>query len=227
MASHDGLGTENGLTPPGRDEASAAMDIVCLDLEGVLIPEIWMAFAEKSGIEALKRTTRDEPDYDVLMQYRLDILAGESFGIADIRAVIDTLDPLPGAVEFVDWLRSHTRTIILSDTFEEFAGPLMAKLGFPTLFCHNLEIADDGRITGYRLRQPDQKRKAVRALQGLNFRVFAAGDSYNDRTMLLAADRGFLFRPPDSLIADEPQLPVAREHAELRALLEEVMAVPT
>ncbi|MGJ3243077.1 MAG: bifunctional phosphoserine phosphatase/homoserine phosphotransferase ThrH [Opitutales bacterium] len=199
------------------------MDIVCLDLEGVLIPEIWMAFADKTGIAALKRTTRDEPDYDVLMQYRLDILAGESYGIADIREVIDTLEPLPGAVAFVDWLRSRTRTIILSDTFEEFAGPLMAKLGFPTLFCHNLEIAEDGRIAGYRLRQPDQKQQAVRAFQGLNFRVFAAGDSYNDRTMLLAADRGFLFRPPDSLVADEPQLPVARDHSELRALLEEAI----
>ena len=148
------------------------MNIVCLDLEGVLIPEIWIAFAEKTGIEALKRTTRDEPDYDVLMRYRLDILDKEGFKLADIEEVIGTLDPLPGATEFVSWVTSQTRLVILSDTFSQFAGPLMAKLGNPTLFCHDLVIDDDGRIADYRLRLKDHKRKAVEAFKALNFDTF-------------------------------------------------------
>ncbi|MFW5883181.1 MAG: bifunctional phosphoserine phosphatase/homoserine phosphotransferase ThrH, partial [Verrucomicrobiota bacterium] len=193
---------------------------VCLDLEGVLIPEMWVAFAEATGVEALKRTTRDEPDYDVLMRYRLDVLAEHSYTLADIQEVVSTLRPLDGAREFIHWLRARARVIILSDTFEEFAGPLMAQLDFPTLFCHNLEIGDDGKIANYCLRQPDQKRKAVLALRGLNFDILAAGDSYNDLTMLQTADHGFLFRPPASLVEEHPEFPVAKDHAELRQLLE-------
>ena len=196
------------------------MNILCLDLEGVLIPEIWIAFAEKTGIEALKRTTRDEPCYDTLMRYRLDILDREGFKLADIESVIDTLDPLPGAQEFVKWATSKTRLVILSDTFSQFAGPLMAKLGYPTLFCHDLVIDDDGRIADYRLRLPDHKRKAVAAFKELNFSTFAAGDSYNDLTMIDEADNRSLFRPPERLIAERPELPVARDHAELQAIIE-------
>lgn len=195
------------------------MDIVCLDLEGVLLPEFWIAVAEATGIEALKRTTRDEPDYDVLMRYRLELLARHGLTIDAIHAAICDLEPLPGAVEFTQWLTATTRLIILSDTFAQFAAPLMAKLGNPTLFCHELAIDAQGRITDYCLRQPDQKRKAVQALQSLNFRVIAAGDSWNDLTMLQSADHAILFRPPLSLREAEPTLPVAQTHAELKALL--------
>jgi phosphoserine/homoserine phosphotransferase len=193
------------------------MNIVCLDLEGVLIPEIWIAFAEKTGIDALKRTTRDEPDYDVLMRYRLDILDREGFKLKDIEAVIGTLDPLPGAENFVRWVTSQTRLVILSDTFRQFAGPLMAKLGYPTLFCHDLLIDATGRIADYELRLKDHKRKAVEAFKGLNFKTFAAGDSYNDLSMIDAADDRCLFCPPQRLIDERPELPVAFDHAELRA----------
>lgn len=199
------------------------MNIVCLDLEGVLIPEIWIAFAEKTGIDALKRTTRDEPDYDVLMRYRLDILDREGFKLADIEAVIDTLEPLPGAQEFVSWVTSQTRLVILSDTFSQFAGPLMAKLGHPTLFCHDLLIDDAGRIADYRLRLQDHKRKAVEAFRTLNFATFAAGDSYNDLTMIENADDKCLFRPPQRLIDERPDLAVARDHEELRAYIEAIL----
>ena len=195
------------------------MNIVCLDLEGVLIPEIWIAFAEKTKIEALKRTTRDEPDYDVLMRYRLDILDKEGFKLADIEEVIGTLDPLPGAVEFVEWVTSQTRLVILSDTFSQFAGPLMAKLGNPTLFCHDLVIDDDGRIADYRLRLKDHKRKAVEAFKALNFETFAAGDSYNDLTMIDTADNKCLFRPPRRLIDERPDLSVATDHTGLRSVI--------
>ncbi len=200
------------------------MNIVCLDLEGVLIPEIWIAFAEKTGIEALKRTTRDEPDYDVLMRYRLDILDREGLKLRDIEEVIGTLDPLPGAVEFVRWVTSETRLVILSDTFSQFAGPLMAKLGHPTLFCHDLVIADDGRISDYRLRLKDHKRKAVEAFQALNFGTFAAGDSYNDLSMIEKADHKCLFRPPQRLIDERPDLAVANDHTKLRANIEKVLS---
>lgn len=199
------------------------MNMACLDLEGVLIPEIWIAFADAAGIPELKRTTRDEPDYDVLMQYRIDILNQHDCRIRDIEQVIDTLSPLGGAAEFLAWLESETRVIILSDTFAEFAGPLMKQLNYPTLFCHNLEIDADGRVTGYKLRQPDQKQKAVRALQGLNFRIVAAGDSYNDLTMLKAADAAILFRPPQSLVEEYPDFPVATEHSRLRELFTELL----
>lgn len=196
------------------------MNIVCLDLEGVLIPEIWIAFAETTGIEALKRTTRDEPCYDTLMRYRLDILDKEGFKLSDIEAVIGTLDPLPGAAEFVEWVSSQTRLVILSDTFSQFAGPLMAKLGNPTLFCHDLEIDSEGRIADYRLRLADHKRRAVEAFQALNFDTFAAGDSYNDLSMIEVANHKALFCPPERLIEERPDLPVATTHPELRALIE-------
>jgi phosphoserine/homoserine phosphotransferase len=199
------------------------MNIVCLDLEGVLIPEIWIAFAQKTGIEALKRTTRDEPDYNVLMRYRLDILDKEGFKLTDIEDVICSLDPLPGAPEFVDWLRSQTRLVILSDTFRQFVGPLMAKLGHPTLFCHDLVVDDTGRIADYTLRLADHKRKAVEAFKALNFTTFAAGDSYNDLSMIDVADDRALYCPPERLITERPDLPVARDHRELRKIIESTL----
>lgn len=195
------------------------MNFLCLDLEGVLIPEIWIAFAEKTGLESLKRTTRDEPDYDRLMQYRLDILDENGFTLSQIHDVIDSLDPLPGAQEFVEWAKSESRLVILSDTFQEFAGPLMAKLGYPTLFCHNLEVDSKDRITGYQLRLKDHKKKAVEAFQALNFEVCAAGDSYNDLSMLKTANSGIFFMPPDSIVEENPEIPVARTHSELREIL--------
>lgn len=197
------------------------MNIVCLDLEGVLIPEIWIAFAEKTGIDALRRTTRDEPDYDTLMRYRLDILDKEGFKLADIEEVIGTLNPLPGAKEFVEWVTSKTRLIILSDTFTQFAGPLMAKLGNPTLFCHELVVDPDNRIADYKLRLKDHKRKAVEAFRKLNFNTIAAGDSYNDLSMIDCADKGILFCPPERLTAERPELPVAKSHAELQSIIAE------
>ena len=196
------------------------MNIVCLDLEGVLIPEIWIAFAEKTGIEELKRTTRDEPCYDTLMRYRLDILDHHQFKLADIEAVISTLDPLPGAVNFVKWVSAKTRFVILSDTFSQFAGPLMTKLGNPTLFCHELIIDDTNRIADYQLRIPDHKRKAVEAFKTLNFSTFAAGDSYNDLAMIDVADHKSLFCPPERLVLERPELPVASTHDELREIIE-------
>jgi len=191
--------------------------LACLDLEGVLVPEIWINVAERTGIPALRRTTRDEPDYDKLMRGRLAILDEHELTLHDIQAVIDTMAPLEGAEAFLAWLRDRTQVIILSDTFAQFAAPLMRKLGFPTLFCHTLEVAQSGRITGYKLRIDDGKRRAVEALRALNFRVVAAGDSYNDTSMLGAADAGILFRPPANVIADFPQFPVTTTYAELRA----------
>ena len=194
--------------------------IVAMDLEGVLVPEIWINVAERTGIEALRRTTRDEPCYDTLMRYRLDILDKEGIDISTIQEVIAGLDPLPGAVEYVEWVREQTQLIILSDTFYQFAGPLMAKLGFPTLFCHSLEINDQGRITGYKLRMPDQKRASVEAFRSLNFRVIAFGDSYNDTTMLTAADKGVLFRPSEATAKDFPHFDVIQSHGEIRSEVE-------
>ena len=199
------------------------MNIVCLDLEGVLIPEIWIAFAQKTGIEALKRTTRDEPDYNVLMRYRLDILDKEGFKLADIEDVICSLEPLPGAQEFVDWARSQTRLVILSDTFRQFVGPLMTKLGHPTLFCHDLVVDETGRISDYSLRLADHKRKAVEAFKALNFTTFAAGDSYNDLSMIDVADERALYCPPERLTIERPELPVARDHRELRKIIEDIL----
>lgn len=188
--------------------------VVTLDMEGVLVPEIWIAFAEKTGIEGLKRTTRDEPDYDVLMRYRLDLLNEHNLKLSDIQEVIGTLAPLDGAREFMDELRTLTQVIILSDTFEQFAQPLMRQLNWPTLFCHRLIVEDD-KILNYQLRQPDQKRKAVAALKGLNYKVFAAGDSYNDTTMLGEADKGFLFKSPQNVIEEFPQYPAETEYEKL------------
>jgi len=191
--------------------------VACLDLEGVLVPEIWINVATKTGIEELKRTTRDEPDYDVLMRYRLEILDRHALTLGDIQDVIATITPLDGAAAFLDWLRTEAQVVILSDTFAEFAKPLMAQLGYPCLFCHSLEVEASGRISNYRLRIADGKRKAVQAFKQLNFSVVAAGDSYNDTTMLSEAHAGILFRPPDNVIQDFPQFPVTRTYDELQA----------
>jgi phosphoserine / homoserine phosphotransferase len=191
------------------------MQVVCLDLEGVLVPEIWIKFAEKTGIEALKATTRDIPDYDELMQQRLRLLDENHLDLAAIQAVIAELSPMPGAREFLDSLREKFQVIILSDTFYEFASPLMAQLAWPTLFCHKLEVSGDGRVTDYLLRQKDPKRQSVKALKQLQYTVFAAGDSYNDTTMLEEADAGFLFRAPQNVIDEFPQYKVTNEYTEL------------
>lgn len=196
------------------------MHIACLDLEGVLVPEIWIGVAERTGIEELALTTRDIPDYDELMGRRLALLRRHGLCLDDIQAVIAELHPLDGAGEFLDWLRARSQVIILSDTFYEFAAPLMARLGWPTLFCHHLEINADGVIEHYRLRQRDPKRQAVRALQDLNFKVIAAGDSYNDVTMLAQADAGILFRPPVRVIEEFPRFPVTNDYRQLRAAFE-------
>lgn len=194
--------------------------IACLDLEGVLVPEIWINVAAATGIDALKRTTRDEPDYDKLMRGRLQILDQHDLKLADIQRVIGQMQPLDGALEFLRWLRSRFQVIILSDTFDEFAAPLMSQLDNPCLFCNSLVVDPSGRVTDYRLRIRDGKRKAVMALKLLNFNVVAAGDSYNDTTMLTEADAGILFRPPDNVIRDFPQFPVTRTYDELRAAFE-------
>ena len=193
--------------------------IVTLDLEGVLVPEIWIAVAEQTGIETLRRTTRDEPDYDVLMRYRLDILDEHGLKLSDIQGVIDDLSPLPGAREFLDTLRARAQVIILSDTFLQFANPLMRQLGWPTLFCNHLEIVDD-RVAGYHLRQPDQKRQSVLALKSLNYTIISAGDSYNDTTMLAEADKGILFRAPANVKAEFSQFPAVEEYSDLMAEIE-------
>ncbi len=198
------------------------MELLCLDLEGVLIPEIWINFAKKTGIQALEATTRDIPDYDVLMTQRLRILKEHNLGLPDIQAVIDDMGPLPGAKEFVEWARTHFQLIILSDTFYEFAHPLMRQLGWPTLFCHKLEVNEQGFITDYKLRQPDQKRQSVKAFHQLNFRVIAAGDSYNDTTMLGEADHGFLFDSPENVIAEFPQFPAIHGYAALKEAIRSV-----
>jgi phosphoserine / homoserine phosphotransferase len=195
------------------------VNIVCLDLEGVLVPEVWISFAERTGISELRLTTRDIPDYDQLMQGRIRILAEHKLGLAQIQEVVSALEPMEGAREFLDRLRQDFQVIILSDTFYEFGMPLMRKLGMPTLFCHKLEVAKDGTITGYRLRQPDPKRKAVAALKDLNFGVVAAGDSYNDTSMLSEADGGVLFRAPANVVREFPQFPVTTTYAELEAAL--------
>jgi phosphoserine/homoserine phosphotransferase len=200
------------------------MLVVCLDLEGVLVPEIWIAFAERTGIPAFRRTTRDEPDYDKLMRYRIALLREHGLRLPDIQRVIGGMQPLPGAREFLDDLRARHQVLILSDTFYEFADPLMRQLGRPTLFCHRLIADADGRVVDYRLRQSDQKRQAVLALKGLNFKVIAAGDSYNDTAMLGAADAGFFIHPPESIAAQFPQFAVTRSFDELKAALDEAAA---
>ena len=192
------------------------MQIACLDLEGVLVPEIWINVAERTGIEALRATTRDIPDYDVLMQQRLRLLGEHNLKLSDIQEVIAGMGPMDGAKDFLDDLRENFQVIILSDTFYEFAAPLMKQLGHPTLLCHRLGIDDEGRVVEYHLRMPDQKREAVKALHGLNFQVIAAGDSYNDTSMLEEADVGFLFHAPDNVIAEFPQFPAVDTYADLQ-----------
>ena len=196
------------------------MQVVCLDLEGVLIPEIWIAFAERTGIAEFRRTTRDEPDYDKLMRWRLGLLRQHGLKLADIQAVIAGMAPMDGARDFLDDLRSRFQVIILSDTFYEFADPMMVQLGRPTLFCHKLVVDADGFVADYRLRQPNQKFHAVNALKSLNYQVIAAGDSYNDTGMLGAADAGFFIHPPESIVAQFPQYPVNRSYAELKASID-------
>lgn len=192
------------------------MRIACLDLEGVLIPEIWVALAARTGIDALRETTRENPDYDGLMRQRLALLDVHGLKLVDIQAAVAEMAPLDGAADFLDWLRARAQVVILSDVFYELAAPLMRQLGYPTLLCHHLECDEAGRVSGYRLRQPDAKRKAVRAFQGLNFHVVAVGDSYNDTAMLAQAEAGILFRPPDNVAREFPDFPVTRDYDELR-----------
>ena len=195
------------------------MNIVCLDLEGVLVPEIWVAFAQASGIPELERTTRDEPDYNKLMDFRLDVLREHGLGLKEIQEVIATIDPMPGAKEFLDELRSLTQVIILSDTFEQFAAPLMKKLGWPTIFCNTLEVAPDGTITGFRMRCEQTKLTTVKGLQSIGYKTIASGDSYNDLGMIRASKAGFLFRSTDQIKADNPDLPAFDTYDDLLAAI--------
>ena len=199
------------------------MNVVCLDMEGVLVPEIWIAFAEASGIPELKRTTRDEPDYDKLMTWRLGILKEHGLGLKEIQATIATIDPLPGAKEFLDKLRSETQVIILSDTFEQFAKPLMEKLGWPTIFCNTLEVGENGEITGYKMRCEKSKLTTVKALQSCGFDTIAAGDSFNDLGMIQASKAGFLFKSTAQIKADYPDLPAYEEFPDLLAAIRGAM----
>ena len=195
------------------------MNIVCLDMEGVLVPEIWIAFAEESGIPELKKTTRDEPNYDKLMKYRLNILKEHGLGLKEVQATIAKIDPMPGAKEFLDELRSVTQVIILSDTFTQFAGPLMEKLGLPTIFCNTLEVADDGEITGFKMRVENSKLTTVKALQSIGFETIASGDSFNDLGMIKASKAGFLFKSTEQIKADNPNIPAFEEYDELLAAI--------
>ena len=200
------------------------MRIVCLDLEGVLVPEIWIEFSKRTGIPELRRTTRDEPDYDKLMNFRLDLLRKHNLGLPDIQKVISEMGPMPGAREFLDQLRERYEVIILSDTFYEFAHPLMRQLAWPTLFCHSLETDANGVVVNYRLRMPEQKREAVKRFREMNFTVVAAGDSYNDTAMLGEAHAGILFHAPENVIREFPQFKVTDTYAELRAAIDEASA---
>ena len=195
------------------------MKLVCLDLEGVLVPEIWIAFAEETGLEELKKTTRDEPDYDKLMQYRLDILAENNLGLEQIQNTIEKIDPFPGAIEFLNELRELTQVVIISDTFSEFAKPLMKKLGYPTLFCNDLEVADDGKITGIKMRLEDSKLNTVKAFQLAGCETIASGDSFNDLGMIKQSQHGFLFRSTESIKKDYPEVPAFEEYYELLAAI--------
>ena len=199
------------------------MNIVCLDLEGVLVPEIWIAFAEASGIPELKRTTRDEPDYDKLMKWRLGILKEHGLGLKEIQETIAKIDPIPGAKEFLDELRSITQVIIISDTFSQFAGPLMKKLGYPTIFCNSLEVADNGEITGFKMRVENSKYTTVKALQSIGFQTIASGDSHNDLGMIQASKAGFLFRSTEQIKADHPELPAYETYDELLTAIKDAM----
>jgi phosphoserine/homoserine phosphotransferase len=196
------------------------MHIVCSDLEGVFVPEIWINVAEKTGIDELKLTTRDISDYDVLMIKRLDILKQNKLKLKDIQDVIYEMEPLPGALEFLNWLRSQTQVIVVSDTYVQFTGPLMKKLGYPTLFCHTLEVSENNSVTGYKLRQKDGKKKTVQALRSLKYNIIAMGDSYNDIDMLKEADMGILFCPPQNVMDEFPELPVTTDYGQVRQILE-------
>ena len=200
------------------------MNIVCLDLEGVLVPEIWIAFAEATGIPELKRTTRDEPDYDKLMKYRIDILKQHNLGLKEIQDTIRKIDPLPGAKEFLDELRSCCQTIILSDTFTQFAAPLMEKLGQPTIFCNTLEVAPSGEITGFKMRVENSKYTTVKALQSIGYETIASGDSFNDLGMIQASKAGFLFRSTEKIIKEYPQYPAFTEYSELLGAIKKVIS---
>ncbi len=199
------------------------MNIVCLDLEGVLVPEIWIAFAEASGIPELKRTTRDEPDYDKLMKWRLEILKEHGLGLKEIQDTIAKIDPIPGAKEFLDELRSITQVIIISDTFSQFAGPLMKKLGYPTIFCNSLEVADNGEITGFRMRVENSKYTTVKALQSIGFQTIASGDSHNDLGMIQASKAGFLFKSTEQIKKDHPELPAYETYEELMTAIKKAL----
>lgn len=199
------------------------MNIVCLDLEGVLVPEIWIAFAEASGIPELKRTTRDEPDYDKLMKWRLGILKEHGLGLKEIQETIATIDPMPGAKEFLDELRSFTQVIIISDTFTQFATPLMKKLGWPTIFCNSLEVAESGEITGFKMRIENSKLTTVKALQSIGYETIASGDSYNDLGMIKASKAGFLFKSTEQIKADHPELPAYETYDELMAAIKKAI----
>jgi phosphoserine/homoserine phosphotransferase len=199
------------------------MNIVCLDLEGVLVPEIWIAFAEASGIPELKRTTRDEPDYDKLMKWRIGILKEHGLGLKEIQETIAKIDPMPGAKEFLDELRSITQVIIISDTFTQFAGPLMKKLGWPTIFCNTLEVADNGEITGFKMRIENSKLTTVKALQSIGYDTIASGDSHNDLGMIKASKAGFLFRSTEQIKKDNPELPAYETYAELMDAIKKAM----
>ena len=199
------------------------MNIVCLDLEGVLVPEIWIAFAEASGIPELKRTTRDEPDYDKLMKWRIGILKEHGLGLKEIQDTIAKIDPMPGAKEFLDELRSMTQVIIISDTFTQFATPLMKKLGWPTIFCNSLEVAENGEITGFKMRIENSKLTTVKALQSIGFETIASGDSYNDLGMIKASKAGFLFKSTDQIKADNPELPAFENYEELMAAIKKAL----
>ena len=199
------------------------MNIVCLDLEGVLVPEIWIAFAEETGIPELKRTTRDEPDYDKLMNYRINILKEHGLGLKEIQETIAKIDPMPGAKEFLDELREITQVIIISDTFTQFAGPLMKKLGYPTIFCNSLEVAEDGEITGFKMRIENPKLTTVKALQSIGYDTIARGDSHNDLGMIKASKAGFLFRSTDEIKKEYPELPAFETYDELMAAIKEAL----
>ena len=208
---------------PAGGKETKIMYITCLDMEGVLVPEIWIAFAEATGIPELKKTTRDEPDYDKLMKYRLDILKEHGLGLKEIQETIATIDPMPGAKEFLDELRSLCQVLILSDTFEQFAGPLMKKLGMPTIFCNTLEVADDGEITGYKMRVEQSKYTTVKALQSIGYETIASGDSHNDLGMIRASKAGFLFKSTDQIKKDNPDLPAFEEYDELIDAIKKVL----
>lgn len=206
-----------------REDKRMSMNIVCLDLEGVLVPEIWIAFAKESGIPELTRTTRDEPDYDKLMNWRLGILKEHGLGLKEIQDTIAKIDPIPGAKEFLDELRSMTQVIIISDTFTQFAGPLMKKLGYPTIFCNTLEVAEDGEITGFKMRIENSKLTTVKALQSIGYETIASGDSHNDLGMIRASKAGFLFKSTDQIKKDNPDLPVFETYDELLAAIKKAL----